>query len=63
MDFVAVPLKLRQYKKAAKFEKKTPVLTKQLFLLSSVNRNGRFFQIFDAFSEKLDFNQVDLQST
>ena len=30
-----------------------PVLTKQLFLLSS---SGRFFQIFVAFSEKLDFN-------
>ena len=32
-----------------------PVLTKQLFLLSSVKTSGRFFQIFVAFSEKLDF--------
>ena len=32
-----------------------PVLTKQLFLLSSVKKSGRFFQIFVAFSEKLDF--------
>jgi hypothetical protein len=28
MDFVAVPLKLRQYKKAAKFEKKTTCFDK-----------------------------------
>ena len=34
-----------------------PVLTKQLFLLSSVKTSGRFFQIFVAFSEKLDFTQ------
>ena len=32
-----------------------PVLTKQLFLLSSVKTSGRFFQIFVAFSEKLNF--------
>ena len=32
-----------------------PVLTKQLFLLSSVKTSGIFFQIFVAFSEKLDF--------
>ena len=31
-----------------------PVLAKQLFLLSSVKTSGRFFQIFVAFSEKLD---------
>ena len=31
------------------------VLTKQLFLLSSVKTIGRFFQFFAAFSEKLDF--------
>ena len=30
-------------------------LTKQLFLLSSVKTNGRFFQTFVAFSEKLNF--------
>ena len=34
------------------------VLTKQLFLLSSVNTSGRFFQIFVAFSEKLDFTSI-----
>ena len=32
-----------------------PVLTKQLFLLSSVKTSGRFFQIFLAFSEKQNF--------
>ena len=32
-----------------------PVLTEQLFLLSSVKISGRFFQIFVDFSEKLDF--------
>ena len=49
-------LKLRYYEKATKFEKNLPpVLTKQLFLLSSVETSGRFFLIFVAFSEKLDF--------
>ena len=33
-----------------------PVLTNQLLLLSSVKTCGRFFQIFVAFSEKLNFN-------
>ena len=33
----------------------SPVLTKQLFLLSNVEASGRFFQIFVAISEKLDF--------
>ena len=33
-----------------------PVLTKQLFLLSSIKPSGRFFQSFVTFSEKLDFN-------
>ena len=32
-----------------------PDLTKQFFLLSSVKTSGRFFKIFVAFSEKLDF--------
>ena len=32
-----------------------PVLTKHLFLHSSVKTSGRFFQIFLAFSEKLNF--------
>ena len=53
------PLKLRHYEKATKFEKNfknlPPVLTKQLFLLSSVKSSGSFFQFFVAFSEKLDF--------
>ena len=35
-----------------------PVLTKQLFLLSSVKTRGIFFQIFVAFSEKLDFTHL-----
>ena len=40
-------LKLRNYEKATKLEKKIPLaLTKQLFLLSSVETSGRFFQIF-----------------
>ena len=40
-------LKLRHYGKATKFEKNLPpVLTKQLFLLSSVKTSGRFFQFF-----------------
>ena len=34
------------------------VLTKQLFLLSSVKTSGRFFQIFVAFSEKLGFKNM-----
>ena len=51
-------IKFRYYEKATKFEKNLPpVLTKQLFLLSSVKTSGRFFQIFVAFSEKLDFTQ------
>ena len=36
-------------------KKSATSLTKQLFLLSSVKTSGRFFQIFVAFSEKLDF--------
>ena len=47
--------------KATNFEKKfLPVLTKQLFLLSSVETNGMYFQIFVAFSEKLDFMMLFL---
>ena len=38
-----------------------PVLTKQLFLLSSVKTSGRFFQIFVAFSEKLDFTPENMR--
>ena len=38
------------------FGKNLPlVLTKQLFLLCSVKTSGIFFQIFVAFSEKLNF--------
>ena len=33
-----------------------PVLTKQLFLLITSKQVGDFFQIFVAFSKKLDFN-------
>ena len=53
-------LKFRYYEKAKNFEK---TLTKQLFLLSSVKTNGRFFQIFVAFSEKLDSkNQLKVKT-
>ena len=49
-------LNLRNYEKATKFGKNFPlVLTKQLFLLSSVKTNVKCFQIFVAFSEKLNF--------
>jgi hypothetical protein len=34
---------------------KAAVLTKQLFLLSSIKTNGRFFQFFVVFSGKLNF--------
>ena len=48
--------KVNHYEKATKFEKNLPLLlTKQLFSLSSVKTSGRFFQIFVAFSEKLNF--------
>ena len=40
-----------------------PVLTKQMFLLSSVKTSGRFFQIFVAFSEKLNFKRKSLKMT
>ena len=57
MGFSVHFIKLRYYEKATKFEKNlSPVLTKQLFSLSSVKTSGRFSQIFVAFSEKLDFN-------
>ena len=51
-------VKLRHYEKAKKLKKSSiiPVLTKQLFLLSSVKTIGRFFQIFVAFLENLSFN-------
>ena len=42
-----------------KIRKNLPlVLTKQLFLLSSVKISGRFFQIFVAFSEKLNKKEI-----
>ena len=54
-------LKLGYYEKATKFEKNLPpVLTKQLFLLSNIKTSWRFFQIFVAFSEKLDFMSIFL---
>ena len=50
-------VKLRHYEKATKFWKNIPpLLTRQLFLLSSVKTSERFFQNFVAFSGKLDFN-------
>jgi hypothetical protein len=56
-------LKFRHYEKATKFEKNLlPVLSKQLFLLSSVKQVGDFFQIFVTFSEKLDFIKVWLRA-
>ena len=49
-------LKLRNYEKATKFENNLPrALAKHLFLLSSVKKIGRFFQIFVVFSDKLNF--------
>ena len=55
-DMIIRQVNLRNYEKATKFEKNLPpVLTKQLFLLSSVKTSGRFFQTFVAFWEKLDF--------
>ena len=55
MSYLAT-VKLRHYEKATKFEKNLPsVLTKQLFLLSSVKTSGSLFQIFVAVSEKLNF--------
>ena len=54
-------LKLRYYEKVTKFENNLALfLTKQLFSLSSVETSGRFFQIFVAFSEKLDFTLISL---
>ena len=51
-------VKLRHLEMAIKSEKNLPlVLTKQLFLLSSVKTIGRLFQIFLAFSENLDFTK------
>ena len=43
--------------------KKNYVLRKQLFLLSSVKTSGRFFQIFVAFSEMLNFTLLPPLST
>ena len=56
-------VKLRYYEKATKFEKKIHlcIVTKHLFLLSSVKTVGRFFQIFVAFSEKMDFKALIVQ--
>ena len=52
-------LKFRQYEKATKFEKISHLFwQKHLFLLSSVKTSGRFFRIFVAFSEKVDFKNL-----
>ena len=49
--------KLKHYEKATKFEKNLPpVLTKQLFLLSSVKTSGGFFSNFCGLLKKLDFS-------
>ena len=54
---IADQVKLRHYEKATKFEKNLPhVLAKQLFLLSNFKTSGRFFQIFETFTENLNFN-------
>ena len=50
-------LKFRYYEKAKKFEKISHLVDKTGFLLGSVKTSGRFFQIFVAFSEKLNFNE------
>ena len=58
MDFQisSTVIKVKTLWKVGKIWKNLPpVLTKQLFLLSSIKTSGRFFQIFVAFSEKLDF--------
>ena len=54
---IKTPVKLRHCEKATKFEKISHQFwpAKQLFLLSSIKTSGRFFQIFVALSEKLDF--------
>ena len=49
---------LRDCEKATKFKKNLPpVLKKQSFLTRSVKTSGIFFQIFVAFSEKLDLKE------
>jgi hypothetical protein len=49
-------IKVDTLREGHKIGKNLPlVLTKQLSLLSSVKTSGRFFQIFVAFSEKLNF--------
>ena len=46
-------VKIRYYEKVTKFEK-----ISHLFLLISVKTSGKFFQIFVAFSEKLNFTFI-----
>ena len=51
-------VKVKTLWKGHKIGKNIPlVLTKQLFLLISVKISGRFFQIYVAFSEKLNFSK------
>ena len=40
-----------------------PALKTQMFLLNSVKTSGRFYEIFEAFSEKLDFTCDTLSSS
>ena len=50
-------VQLKHCEKSTNLEINLPlVLTKQLFLLCSVKTSGRLFQIFVAFSEKLNFS-------
>ena len=56
IEEICQQLKVKTLWQGHKFWKNLPpVLTIQLFLLSSVKPSGRFYQIFVAFSEKLDF--------
>ena len=54
LSFIKVKTLWEGHKIGKKFP---PVFTKQLFLLSSVKTSGILFQIFVAFSEKLNFTQ------
>ena len=51
-------LKVKTFWEGHKIWKKFPSLqTKQLFLLRSVKKSGKYFKIFVAFSEKLNFKR------
>ena len=56
-------MKVKTFWEGHKIWKNFPhVLTKRLFLLSSVKTSGRFFQLCVAFSEKLDFEYYSVFS-